>query len=744
MGKNFFEGLNEMQLQAVKETEGACLVIAGAGSGKTKVLTTRIAYLIEKKNVDPYNIIALTFTNKAASEMQERIEGSCKKNLSTCLIGTFHSCFSRILRKEASEIGFTSNFTIFDSSDSKSVVSRIIKDMKLDPNIYSSEKILSKISKCKGELISAGIYKNNEEFVKEDKKKHIDHFCDIFFQYEKKCKEMNAMDFDDLLFNTYILFTQKKKIREKYQERFQYIFIDEFQDTNKLQYEISKIIAAKNNNICVVGDDAQSIYGFRGAKIENILNFKKDFNNCKVIKLEQNYRSTKTIVKAANCIIKNNTKQLSKNVFTENVEGDKIQKIKSLTCTKEAEVVASSVDKLIKSKKVKGSDIAVLYRTNIQSSFLEPEFNKFGIKYKILGGISFYQKKVIKDFLAYLRVIVNPKDDDAIRRSINEPKRGLGSSSGSTLEKFYSKINEMNLGIYEALNNHLDLFKNRTSPQLVNYVNIINNGIKNLQKKNAYEIALDVCEQTAFLKKIKEKKAEKSREHYEDLCELLDIIKIFVENKDQKDKSLFAFLQDLPLKMDREVFDNKDAVSLSTIHCSKGLEFEYVYIIGLQEKIFPLLNKNSPVSDLEEERRLFYVGVTRAKKHLTLSFAESFLHNGLTEPTNKSRFIEEIDEDCFNNDDSLADDLKNKNLQLTTDHAKYSYFNYSIVTKKTKTKKPILENKASDGAITFHPQFGRGRVTQIINKEKHLIKVEFEKYGEKILKHDHTAVFFFA
>jgi len=637
--------LNESQREAVIQIEGPVLVIAGAGSGKTRVLTYRLAHMLNN-GANPFNILALTFTNKAAKEMRERVldvVGSEAKNL---WLGTFHSIFARILRIESEKIGYPRNFTIYDSDDSKSLLKSIVNELKLDDKVYKPSMLLSRISSAKNNLLTADMYLMNNEFADTDNSSGRPKFGMVFKAYQERCFRAGAMDFDDLLLKTHELLAVHLDVLNKYQHMFKYIMVDEFQDTNHAQYMIIRKLASVNQNIAVVGDDAQSIYGFRGANIKNILGFQRDFPDTKTFKLEQNYRSTKRIVDAAGDVIKRNKEQLEKKVFTLNEAGDKIKVLKALTDNEEGKMIASSIFRERANNQVKNRDFAILYRTNSQSRALEEALRKINIPYKIYGGLSFYHRKEIKDLLAYFRLTINHKDEEAFKRVINYPARGIGKT---TLEKLVYIAGERNISIWEVVENSAH-YGFKATKLLEDFCTMIKSFTVQLDK-NAYDLGMHIAKSTGILKELYEDRTVEGIARYENLEELLNGLKEFGLEEFVDDdgvarpKSLVDFMSDVALLTndDKNSENSEDTVSLMTIHSAKGLEFKYVYVSGLEENLFPSSYSLQSPSELEEERRLFYVAITRAMKKLTLSFATSRFKFGSIYHTEASRFLSEID-----------------------------------------------------------------------------------------------------
>lgn len=641
-------GLNEAQRAPVLQKEGAMMVIAGAGSGKTRVLTMRIAHLMQQ-GVDAFNILSLTFTNKAAREMKTRIGtivgNSEAKNL---WMGTFHSVFAKILRIEGHHLGFPPNFTIYDSQDSQRLISAIIKEMGLDKDIYKYKQVHSRISSFKNSLITVKAYFQNPELMEADAMAKKPRLGEIYKEYVDRCFKAGAMDFDDLLLRTNELLARFPEVLAKYQKRFQYILVDEYQDTNHSQYLIVKALADRYQNICVVGDDSQSIYAFRGANINNILNFQRDYDDVKVYRLEQNYRSTKNIVEAANSVIEHNQTKLDKVVWTANDNGPKIIVHRSLTDGEEGRYVASNIFETKMNQQLKHSDFAILYRTNAQSRAMEDALRKREIPYRIFGGLSFYQRKEIKDVLAYLRILVNPNDEEALKRIINYPARGIGAT---TLDRLTIASKQYNRSIFEVMENiqHLDInINNSTKNKLYNFVNMIHSFKIMSENQDAFAVAETVARKTGLLQELKKDGTPEGIARIENIEELLNGMRDFVEGQKEiadATGSLTEFLEDVALAtdMDKEV-DDIDRVSLMTIHLAKGLEFPYVYIVGMEEDLFPSGMSMNTRSELEEERRLFYVALTRAEKQAYLTYTESRYRWGKLIDAEPSRFIEEIDE----------------------------------------------------------------------------------------------------
>ncbi|MTI20862.1 ATP-dependent DNA helicase [Fulvivirga sp. RKSG066] len=738
---DYIESLNEPQREGVLNCEGPTMIIAGAGSGKTRVLTYRIAYLIQKKNVDPFSILALTFTNKAAKEMRDRIEGVVGTEARNLWMGTFHSVFARILRAEADRLGYPSNFTIYDADDSKSLIKAIVKELGLDDKVYKPNVVFNRISGAKNRLISWREYNSNPIYRSDDEQNMKPELGRIYKIYAQRCFKAGAMDFDDLLFNTNVLFKQHTDVLNKYQQRFKYVMVDEFQDTNISQYLITKKLSAVRQNICVVGDDAQSIYAFRGADIQNILNFEKDYPDLRVIKLEQNYRSTKVIVNAANSVINKNKAQLKKKVWTDNDEGNLIELLKATSDNEEGKLVASSIFEEKMQHQTKNSDVAILYRTNSQSRAIEEALRRMNIKYKIIGGLSFYQRKEIKDLMAYLRFTINHNDEQSLRRIINFPKRGIGASS---VDKIIVAANDHDISIWEVLTNIDSFLPGRAANAVSDFVTMIKRFKIEIEKNDAYDAASQIAKSSGLLKELYEDKTVEGLNRYENVQELLNAVKEFTDDPEKEDKSLGSFLQEVALitGLDNDDDDDQDKVTLMTIHMAKGLEFENVYIVGLEEDLFPSQMMLSSRADLEEERRLFYVAITRAKNKLFLSYALSRYRFGRLKNCEPSRFLEEVDP-IF-----VKVNQKFSNVSSVQDSDAFAK-NFVTGMKKTTTSKPVVKKSnykpspdfapsdtsgLKEGMKVEHPKFGFGKVTEMDeNGANRKAKVNFDDFGEKTL-----------
>ena len=738
---NYLEQLNPAQFEGVVNTEGPTMLIAGAGSGKTRVLTYRIAHLLQSKGVDPFNIMALTFTNKAAKEMRDRVEkvvGSDARNL---WMGTFHSVFARLLRAEAHYLGYPNNFTIYDTDDSKSLLRNIVKELGLDEVAYKANTVYNRISAAKNRLISWQEYLANGELMADDASNMRPEMGKIYKTYAQRCFKAGAMDFDDLLFNTDKLFKEHLDVLNKYQHRIHYVLVDEFQDTNLCQYFIIRKLAAVRQNICVVGDDAQSIYGFRGADITNILNFERDYPDLKVFKLEQNYRSTQNIVNAANSVIKKNRAQLPKNVWTENEEGNLIELIKAVSDNEEGRLVASSIFEEKMQHQLKFSDFVILYRTNSQSRAMEESLRRLNIKYKIVGGLSFYQRKEIKDLLAYMRFVLNQNDEASFRRIINLPKRGIGDS---TVDKIIVAANDHGISIWEVIQNAGSFLGGRAAGPIEDFVNMIKRFAIEVQRKDAYDAAFEIAKGSGLLRELYEDKTVEGLSRHENVQELLNAIKEYVDDPEKEDKSLGAFLQEVSLVTGQDEDKDKDPekVTLMTIHMAKGLEFKYVYIVGLEEDLFPSQMMLSSRAELEEERRLFYVAITRAQKRLYLSYALTRYRFGRLKNCEPSRFLDDIDSRFIKVSSKFSG---YESTPVSGNYAKslVNGIKKTIASKppvKTSNYKPSLDFAPSDtsslqeGMKVEHPKFGFGTVQKMdFTGADRKAKILFDDFGEKTL-----------
>lgn len=644
---DYLKELNERQREAVTHIDGPLMIVAGAGSGKTKVLTTRIAHLM-RNGVDAFNILALTFTNKAAAEMKERIEKILGNNEARNLyIGTFHSVFARIMRAEATKMGYPSNFTIYDSDDAKSLLKGIINENNLDDKMYKPQYVAGRISAAKNNLMTPAQYQQDHFIQQEDARSGRPLIGQLYAQYAARCFKNGAMDFDDLLFKMYQLLVNFPDVLAKYQHKFKYVLIDEYQDTNIAQYQIVKLLAAVHENICVVGDDAQSIYSFRGATIENILKFQKDYEGAKVVKLEQNYRSSQNILNVANRVIGLNKNQIPKNLWTDKPEGEKLKLVRTLTDNDEGKFVADAIAEQKLRNHYNNRDFAILYRTNAQSRAFEESLRRMNIAYRIFGGLSFYQRKEIKDFIAYLRIVANPQDEEALKRIINYPVRGIGKTS---VERIIIAANESGKTFWEVLQEpQLAGMKGAAAAAIEAFVVMMRSFQAMQQKNNAYDVAFAVGKHTNMVKELYNDKTVEGLARYENVQELLNSIKEYTETPNEdgevvEDKSLGAYLQQITLltDADKNNEEDQDVVKLMTIHAAKGLEFDCVFAVGLEENIFPSAMSLYDREDLEEERRLFYVVITRARDRLWISYANSRYRFGSLVQNDPSRFIDEV------------------------------------------------------------------------------------------------------
>ncbi len=749
---DILNGLNNPQKEAVTTIQGPVMVIAGAGSGKTKALTHRIAYMIQE-GINPFSIMALTFTNKAAKEMKDRIMKLVDPHAARNVwMGTFHSIFARILRIEAQHLGFTQDFTIYDTDDSKQLINAILKERELDTKAYPAKYILHRISMAKSALYTPEDYCNNFEIQQQDLRANKPLIGEIFQTYNNRLQRANAMDFDDILFYTNVLLRDFPEILYKYQNRFEYILVDEYQDTNYAQYLIIRRIAAMRENICVVGDDAQSIYGFRGANIQNILNFKTDYPDQKLIRLEQNYRSTKTIVNAANSVIDHNKDQIKKKVWSDKEEGELITVLRATSDNEEGTLVANSIFGFKMSRQLNNKDFAILYRTNSQSRSLEEALRKQDIPYRIYGGLSFYDRKEVKDLLAYFRVVINPHDEQALLRIINYPARGIGKT---TIERLMVVADERRKGIWDVISSEEEPmpkdFNSGTVSKLHNFATMIKSFQTLLNKQNAIELAKHICNTVGIIKVLKEDDSPEGVARVQNIEELLNAIMEFSDKQvdevtgEQNEVTLNKFMEDVALLTDQDTKDEEDdnRVTLMTIHSAKGLEFPYVYIVGLEENLFPGVQSLSTREDLEEERRLFYVALTRAETKLVLSYAESRYRWGNLTLSEPSRFIEEIDQSLiertrkasfrgtssFNEGVNFSNPFsKNfhdkKEFQKKASQYDTPYINKGAKSTDPVNRTPVSTNSNSDfvvanpeeieeGMRVMHQKFGQGNVIKV-------------------------------
>ena len=759
---DYLNHLNEAQKEAVLHKDGAMIIVAGAGSGKTRVLTYRIAHLMNQ-GVDAFSILALTFTNKAAREMKNRIANMVGESEAKNLwMGTFHSVFARILRSEADKLGYPRNFTIYDTQDSVRLLTSIIKELNLDKERYKPKQVLSRLSSFKNSLITVKAYYNSPELQEADVMASRPKIGEIYHQYVERCFKAGAMDFDDLLLRTNELLTRFPDVLAKYQDRFRYILVDEYQDTNHSQYLIVRALADRFQNICVVGDDSQSIYAFRGANIQNILNFQRDYEGIRIFKLEQNYRSTSNIVQAANSVIEKNKTKLDKELWTANERGEQVKVMRTLSDGEEGRFVANSIFDNKMNLQLKNSEFAVLYRTNAQSRAIEDALRKKDIPYRIYGGLSFYQRKEIKDVLSYLRLLINPNDEEALKRVINYPARGIGQT---TMDKLTVAANHYKKSIFEILENldKIDLKINSgTKLKLNDFVTMIKSFQIEAQNKNAFEVAEYVIKKTQVIKELEKDAAPEAVSRVENVQELLNGIKDFIEEQKEKeeDASLAFFLEDVALAtdLDNEKEKDKDSVSLMTIHLAKGLEFQYVYVVGLEENLFPSALSMNTRSELEEERRLFYVALTRAEKQAYLTYAHSRYRWGKLIDCEPSRFLEEIDDkyveylapkvspqiNKFINEDIFGSVPQHKirfkkpiqkNSKISKEKAKTTQISTPKNLKKVSSVGGnLFDSKIVVGNVVVHTKFGKGEVIKLegtgSNKKA---EIKFNSVGTKKL-----------
>lgn len=773
---NLLSQLNQQQRGAVEYNDGPSLIIAGAGSGKTRVLTYKIAYLMQQ-GYHPQSILALTFTNKAAREMKERIAQLIGWKYARYLwMGTFHSVFSRILRTEAEKIGFNANFTIFDSADSRNLIKTIIKQFQLDDKIYKPARVQATISNAKNALISPQMYAQNKELIEYDQRSKMPVLKDIYREYNNRLKASNTMDFDDLLFHTNCLFRDHPDVLKAYQERYQFILVDEYQDTNFAQYLVVKQLADAHHRVCVVGDDAQSIYSFRGANIDNILKFKEVYPESRIFKLEQNYRSTQNIVNAANSLIKQNKDQIKKTIYSENDEGERIEVASAFSDFEEGVIVSNKIWDIRRDTKSSYSDFVILYRTNAQSRIFEEALRKKNIPYRIYGGLSFYQRKEIKDVIAYFRMVVNPYDEEAFRRIINFPTRGIGNT---TLNKIADCAKLHNVSLWEVISNPLSYNLNinaGTAKKLVDFRELIEGFIFQLKELSAYELATKIVKQSGIASEAYQDQTPEGMSRQENLQELLGGIHEFCESRQEEGLGsigLMDFLSEVSLLSDQDTDKEADQekVTMMTIHAAKGLEFRNVFIVGLEEDLFPSAMAKEEFRGLEEERRLFYVAITRAKEYCMITYAKSRFRNGQINACNPSRFLRDIDTTflnvnagvlgggnfgVLNRPETYTKDLYDYSRQKPqqeirhTDRTNTEKINNTFIQEQQPIiRRPNLINaknaipKASAGenagevevgATIKHERFGIGKVTAVAgDPDSRKATVEFENSGIKQL-----------
>lgn len=759
---NYLTELDDNQRAAVLYNDGPSLVIAGAGSGKTRVLTYKIAHLLEM-GYKPWNLLALTFTNKAAREMKERIAQQVGEEMVHYLwVGTFHSIFSRILRREADILGFPSHFTIYDSSDSRNLIRTIIRQMNLDEKKYKESIVQARISNAKNHLITPSAYAMHKELYEGDKNAQMPAIQAIYVSYWERCRQAGAMDFDDLLLYTFLLLRDHPEVLEKYQKQFRYILVDEYQDTNSAQHTIVTLLGREHQKVCVVGDDAQSIYSFRGANIDNILSFSKVYPNAKVFKLERNYRSTQNIVSAANSLIKKNEKQIPKEVFSDNQVGNKIKLIEAYSDLEEAEIVVNKMVELKRNSNYEYSDFAILYRTNAQSRVFEESMRKKGLPYRIYGGLSFYQRKEIKDAIAYFRLVVNPHDEEAFKRIINYPTRGIGKVSQ---DKLLETATQNGVSLWKVLKNpekfQLGLNKG-TLNRLLQFEKLIHSFIMDSSERNAYDLALRIIKETGILADIIKDTSPESMSRKENIEELLNGINDFCRSREEEGNDqvyLSDFLSEVSLLTDQDVGDEEDRkITLMTVHSAKGLEFKNVFVVGMEENLFPSGMSGYSPNALEEERRLFYVAITRAEENCFLSYAKSRFRYGKTEPGIPSRFLKEIDAEYLEMPETFA--LRNT-IDRASSQFRTSTFNVSSrgrslfdkkdtpmeqaskptrTLRKVKTIVPTVDSSTSNipeltpGQTIEHERFGLGEVISVEGVgDNAKAKIQFKHAGEKQL-----------
>ncbi|GHS95641.1 DNA helicase [Synergistales bacterium] len=739
MMDDFLQQLNENQREAVLYNEGPSLVIAGAGSGKTRVLTYKIAFLLQN-GISPYSILALTFTNKAAREMKARIAPIVGEETTRRLwMGTFHSIFSRILRREAEKFGYRSDFTIYDAQDSKNLIKAIIKEKQLDDKIYKPATIQSRISKAKNALITPDDYVKHLELINDDNYHKREQTAAIYFSYWKRCKTSGVLDFDDLLLYTYLLFKENPEILERYRNQFSFILVDEYQDTNSVQHEIIRQLAAEHRRICVVGDDAQSIYSFRGANIKNILNFQKTYPESKLFKLEQNYRSTQTIVNAANSLIEKNRKQISKTVFSKKESGEKIQVISAYSDYEEGYNVASRIAEMRMLRQYEYSDFAILYRTNAQSRIFEEALRKINIPYRIYGGLSFYQRKEVKDVIAYMRIITNPNDEEALKRIINYPARGIGDT---TLKKIITAAGIQDVSLWEVICNplHYNLnINNGAINKLKDFQTLISRFLENNETQNAHELGGNIIRETGLASELYADKTPEGLSRVQNVDELNNSLYEFVSSRleeGRQDVKIGDFLAEVSLLSDQDTDkdENHNRVSMMTVHAAKGLEFKNVMVVGLEEELFPSdMRKDNP-AEIEEERRLFYVAITRAEKNVILTYAKNRFRNGQSQSCRPSRFIRDVDDQYLR----MPGDLRMGHPVLSVS-APPNYY--------TNTRKSAIINNEKTDAVSHqsignlsvgnqirHERFGYGKVLELSGESDNAkATVEFDNFGKKQL-----------
>ena len=736
--EQFLQQLNDSQLDAVLYNDGPSLVIAGAGSGKTRVLTYKIAYLL-KNGIAPYTILALTFTNKAAREMKSRIAAMVDEDAVRRLwMGTFHSIFSRILRREAEAFGYRSDFTIYDAQDSKNLIKAIIKEKELDDKIYKPASVQARISKAKNVLVTPELYLEDRELTANDHFHNQDRIGEIYVAYWNRCRASGVMDFDDLLLYTYLLFDEHPDIIERYRNQFRFVLVDEYQDTNPVQHEIVRQLAQEHRRVCVVGDDAQSIYSFRGATIGNILNFRKTYPESKLFKLEQNYRSTKTIVNAANSLIEKNKEQIPKTIFSQKNTGEKIRIISAYSDYEEGYNVASRIAEMRMLNFYEYQDFAILYRTNAQSRIFEEALRRINIPYRIYGGLSFYQRKEVKDVVAYMRLIANPNDEEAFKRVINYPARGIGDT---TLNKIISAASFQGVSLWKVLSNPLNYNLNinsGTAKKLEGFRNLLDRLASDNIVLNAYELGSNLIKETGLLADLYTDRTPEGLSRVQNVEELSNSLYEFVSTRleeGREDVKLGDFLSEIALLTDQDTDKDEQSsrVTMMTIHSAKGLEFKNVFVVGLEEDLFPSERSYNNPNEIEEERRLFYVAITRAEENVTLTYAKSRFRHGESLMCSPSRFIKDIDP-AYLQKSGAPEVTKAPAIPKTPIIPKVSnVFNVPNVPKPFKAS-PSSESSISIGATIRHERFGLGKVVELIGEQENAkATVEFESFGRKQL-----------
>lgn len=767
---DFFEGFNEAQRDAVAYCDGPSLVIAGAGSGKTRVLTHKIALLLEQ-GYEPWSILALTFTNKAAREMKERIGKIVNNDSARYLwMGTFHSVFLRILRVEHDFVGFSANFTIYDTSDSKSLVKDIVRELQLDDKVYKPSTLLGKISGLKNQLVLPEVYASNNMCYQDDLRAKIPMFREVYRRYMNRCKQADVMDFDDILLYTFQLFDTNEDVRRKYVERFRYVLVDEYQDTNIAQHRIVWQLTKERQRICVVGDDSQSIYSFRGANIDNILKFREMYQGCKLFKLERNYRSTQTIVAAANSLIKKNSMQIDKNVFSENERGERIPVIEAYSDAEEATIVAKKIFELRHTDNLNFTDFAILYRTNAQSRIFEETLRKHAVPYRIYGGLSFYQRKEIKDVIAYFRMAVNPNDEEALKRIINYPARGIGNT---TLSKIVDAANNYGVSLWNVINSPLSYglnFNKGTQTKLDSFVQLMGTFIEMADRDNADVAGNAIVKNSGIIQDIYQDRTPENVSRQENVEELLNGLQEFVTTRMEEgitNLGLSDYLSEVSLisDLDSDTDSGDEKVTLMTVHSAKGLEFNTVFVVGLEENLFPSQMSSSSVREIEEERRLFYVAITRACRHCFLTYAKNRFRYGKVEFANKSRFLDDItpeyisfvsnrssSADTYGSRKYSKDDVelpwKRRSTLFDDSFAERRSFTVPKMSRPASNLKPVSRvesvprsnasassgSELSVGTRIEHERFGIGMVTKLEGTGDNLkATVEFSHVGTKQL-----------